>query len=695
MSKRFLNAQGETASLQAVLLDAKGQTLDPKAFPLVWSSSRTSDFSVDQTGQAIALVEEGFSEISVQLQGTELTAKQLLSISVGNGSTSFPGPRPPTPNPTPSPSAPPLTTHPIITAISPSQGDVAGGTQVTITGLNFSGTTAVMFGSTPAPAFTVVSHNQITATVPAGMAGDVQITVTSPEGTSTPTAASRYTYTTPAPYGFVINGINTMDLVGVSVTHVGDLNGDGISDLLIGSQNANPGNTGSAYIVYGGTRASDTLDLSEIVNGDGSQGFVITGVNTDQYFGLSVTRIGDFNGDGRPDFAIGSPGANFGIGRAYIVYSNTFSGSHLDLSALESGNGSQGFVVNGEATTGLGNLGFAIAGGGDINGDGRPDLIVSAQGYALAQGRVYVIYGGAITSGSLNATDLSGGDGSLGFVINGEQSADYFGIDVTAAGDVNGDGFADLLIGAYGRDSEQGAAYLVYGGASLAPELNMTDISAGDNSQGMVIDGEFASDQFGSTLSAADINGDGYSDLIMGMNKPGGVNGRAYVVYGRNNLPAELNLADIVSGNGSQGFVFTDSTAQNGLGIKVSALPDMNGDGKADLLIAAPDILRASTGASPYGQVFVVYSNAITGNNFDVSTLGTGNGSRGYEIRGLTNEAFGSSLSATPDLNGDGIPDLLIGALLKDGFKGAAYVVYGKQNAGGLQDLNPSPAPSP
>ncbi|WP_413171701.1 beta strand repeat-containing protein [Anabaena azotica] len=249
--------------------------------------------------------------------------------------------------------------------------------------------------------------------------------------------------------GFVINGITTFDFSGHSVSSVGDVNGDGFDDLIIGAYAADPNGSysGQSYVVFGKsggfTSSFNLLDLN------GSNGFVINGIKANDYSGWSVSSAGDVNGDGFDDLIIGAYAADPNgskSGQSYVVFgkSGGFT-STLNLSDL---NGSNGFVING--ITAFDNSGWSVSSAGDVNGDGFDDLIIgafAADPNGSYSGQSYVVFGksGGFTS-TLNLSDLNG---SNGFVINGITAYDYSGWSVSSAGDVNGDGFDDLIIGAY------------------------------------------------------------------------------------------------------------------------------------------------------------------------------------------------------------------------------------------------------
>ncbi|BAY76285.1 putative outer membrane adhesin [Nostoc linckia NIES-25] len=411
--------------------------------------------------------------------------------------------------------------------------------------------------------------------------------------------------------GFVINGINSSTS---SVSSGIDFNGDGIDDLIVGAPNASVNGqfgVGQSYVVFGSSGFAASFDVSSL---NGSNGFVINGIDDFDFSGFSVSNTGDFNGDGFDDLIIGAPGFrsyynSYNTGSSYVVFgSSSGFGAAFNLSSLD---GSNGFVINGIDE--FDSSGFFVSSAGDINGDGLDDFIIGASGVGqLNAGSSYVVFGKSSSFGA--SFDLSSLDGSNGFVINGINAGDGLGISVSSAGDFNGDGFDDVIIGAPNADpngqSNAGSSYVVFGkssgfGASF-------DLSSLDGSNGFAINGINVFDGSGiSVSSAGDFNGDSLDDVIIGTksadpNDNQGV-GQSYVVFGKSSgFGASFDLSSL---DGSNGFAINGINAYDGFsGTSVSSAGDINGDGFDDLSIGASFL----SDFSPPGERYVIFGFATT-----------------------------------------------------------------------------------
>lgn len=362
----------------------------------------------------------------------------------------------------------------------------------------------------------------------------------------------------------------------------------------------------------------------------------------------------------------------------------------LELATLSS-DGSEGFTIGGEAASDF--FGFSVSAAGDVNGDGIDDFIIGAKANDTVTGNggaSYVVFGTA--AGFPVTFDVSTLDGTNGFQISGDITNSNSGWSVAAAGDVNGDGVGDLLIGAPYGGAVPGTAYIVFGkntavNGAFAANLSVTAL---DGTNGFKIAGQTTGDLFGfSVASAGDINGDGIDDLVFGtpFADPNGIStGSTYVVFGKDTGVAGDFAASIALGglDGTNGFKINGVLSAGLAGYSVASAGDVNGDGIGDLIIGARD---ADLGSSDNGVSYVVFGkDTATAGAFDATLeLSALNGSNGFRIAGaMASERSGWSVASAGDVNGDGVGDLIIGASLADANgagSGASYVVFGRDTA--------------
>ncbi len=469
-----------------------------------------------------------------------------------------------------------------------------------------------------------------------------------------------------------VYGATAFDESGSSVAGAGDVNGDGFDDMIVGARNADFNgrtNSGGAYVIFGSAN-TDAVDLASL----GGRGFRIDGATASTNVGSAVAGAGDVNGDGFDDVLLGVAKATnngrLGSGSSYVVYGSQ-NPAALDLASL----GSRGFRIDGAVADDK--SGTAVAGGGDINGDGRDDIIIGAPGASNnsrdTSGSTFVVYGDS----SPTNVDLAA-LGAGGFRVDGAALGDASGLAVAQAGDINTDGYTDVAIGSiYASNNARtysGSTYLVYGAAAGA-----TVDLASLGSKGFRVDGAGANNQSGwSVAGAGDTNGDGRDDLVIGAISAGN-NGRTgsgsgYVVYGRS-APTNVDLIAL----GNRGFRIDGAVAGDTLGVSVAGAGDLNGDGLDEILLGATT--ADNNGRVDSGSTFVVVGDANRG-QVDLATTADSH----FRIDGAAaDDLSGRSVSGAGDLNGDGADDVIIGVRAADNNRrndsGTTYAVFGTRPA--------------
>ncbi len=442
--------------------------------------------------------------------------------------------------------------------------------------------------------------------------------------------------------------------LGVSVAGAGDVNGDGYGDVIVGARlyDAGQSSEGAAFVFIGSSSGiADSNPATAATQLEGDQ--------PDAQLGGSVASAGDVNGDGYADVIVGASlydAPESAEGAAFV-----FLGSATGIAA---GNPATA-AAQLESNQPLATLGGSVAAAGDVNGDGYGDVIVGANLYDApesAEGAAFVFLG--------SATGIADGNPvTAAAQLESNQPGANLGASVAGAGDVNGDGYADLIAGAYtysnGPTPREGAAFVFLGSA--------TGIAAGNPATAAAqLEADQMDAQLGvSVASAGDVNGDGYADVIVGANfydLPEDGEGAAFVFLG--------SATGIADGNPATAAAHLQVNLYAQLGTSVAGAGDLNGDGYADVIVGAPAYDAAQTG----GAAFVFLGSA------------TGLGTEPFGLPSaalLSDQAssrLGSSVAGAGDVNGDGYADVIVGAFEYDAGltdEGAAFLFLGNANTKG------------
>ncbi|MEM9857837.1 MAG: T9SS type A sorting domain-containing protein [Bacteroidota bacterium] len=480
--------------------------------------------------------------------------------------------------------------------------------------------------------------------------------------------------------GFAINGADSLNFLGAlrGAAGLGDFNGDGIGDFIVGADGTDPDgriDAGTCYLIYGRESFESSLELSDF---DENNGFAINGIRNDGRLG-AVSPAGDINGDGLADMIIGD---RLSSGRTIFVVFGTTSevGSEFDLNTL---NGTNGFKIDSSPEEGL-QIGRSFSGIGDVNGDGFDDLVIGLSGKDPG-GAAYILFGKPSFDETYTINQLI--QSRDGFLIEGTNENVALGFKVGGLSDINQDGFNDLIVSdqfkkldADSGFGSRGEAYVILGQSTLPSSLTVSDL---DGTNGFIMTGLEADSNIGQAIPGiGDFNGDGFDDFFISDDNKnlGNSIGCGYVIFGRSSFEAVFDLSLV---NGTNGLFIEgiDRTFNDPVGIRAIGGADLNRDGFDDLLLS-----------NRFGpeDIYVIYGGNTFSSGFSISQIGISNGF-------IISRAHFPQLTPTAiaeDFNGDRLKDLILCAsgASPNGKRaaGQCYVLFGRNRtplSTGLSDF--------
>lgn len=459
---------------------------------------------------------------------------------------------------------------------------------------------------------------------------------------------------------------------GQSVAIVGDVNGDGFDDILIGApqySTESEERIGKIYLIFGTNQA-----LPQSLR-DAPVSFV--GENATDMAGWCVAGLGDVDNDGYDDFSISATAyGTEDLGKIYVVFggANASSWRSVNLGNLSPSTSPRGGHFIGESAGDL--AGASVVGAGDVNGDGHADILIGAwrngEGGYYA-GKTYLVLGKQNPSwNEFLLEDMQVSDGAS---FRGAAES-WSGYSVAGAGDVNGDGSDDFLIGAPGEANgllkNAGRVYLVLGNsnADWGLDFNLHDLGTEGNPPGAAFPGEAKGIYCGSSVAGAGrINNDQYDDFIIGAPYFGSDDnlrvGKVYLIHGKPAADWGLGymLTDTSASSTFKGVAGTEEQA----GASAAGVGDTNGDGYDDFAIAAPQHIESAENRNPRIMTYL-----IQGTDQPWSSPFILSGAAASFDAGKNLPMAISQVNGRGDINGDGYDDFLVGTFLNNDGEAAA-----------------------